>query len=364
METALFDYHLPEELIAQEPIEPRDAARLLVAGCVAGEAAHRRVGDLADYLRAGDLLVLNRTRVIPARLFGRKDSGGEVEVLLIHPEPEAPGDAATGERWRCLVRGKVRSGTRIILSDPGVAAEVTACAEDGERTLAFPPGVAVLALAERIGHMPLPPYIRRADRPADRERYQTVFADRPGSVAAPTASLHLTAALLDRLAAQGVQTAFVELAIGPGTFKPVDCDRVEDFRIHAEHCSCPAATVAAIQRCKSQGGRVIAVGTTVVRTLESAAAQAGGLAPYDDWTRIFLHPPQTLAVVDGLMTNFHLPRSSLLMLVACLTGVERLHALYAQAIAERYRFFSYGDAMLLLGKTPDSRLQTLDPRPC
>jgi S-adenosylmethionine:tRNA ribosyltransferase-isomerase len=360
METALFDYHLPEELIAQEPIEPRDAARLLVAGCETGDVAHRRVGDLAEYLRAGDLLVLNRTRVIPARLFGRKDSGGEVEVLLIHPERDVPGDAATGERWRCLVRGRVHSGTRIDFSDPAmdapaVSAEVTACADDGERTLAFPPGVAVLALADRIGHMPLPPYIRRADRPADRERYQTVFADRPGSVAAPTASLHLTAALLDRLAAQGVQTAFVELAIGPGTFKPVDCDRVEDFRIHAEHCSCPGATVAAIQRCKSQGGRVIAVGTTVVRTLESAAAQPGGLAPYDGWTRIFLHPPQTLAVVDGLMTNFHLPRSSLLMLVACLTGLERLHALYAQAIAERYRFFSYGDAMLLLEKTVDPR---------
>ena len=350
METALFDYHLPEHLIAQEPVEPRDAARLLVAGCTGGDAVHRHVGDLAEYLREGDLLVLNRTRVIPARLFGRKDSGGEVEVLLIHPEPEAPGDAATGERWRCLVRGKVRAGTRLALGGPAdpVTAEVTACADDGERTLAFPPGVAVLALAERIGHMPLPPYIRRADRPADRERYQTVFADRPGSVAAPTASLHLTAALLARLAAQGIETAFVDLAIGPGTFKPVDCARLEDFRIHAEHCTCPAATVDAIQRCKSKGGRVIAVGTTVVRTLESAAAQPGGLAPYDGWTRIFLHPPQRLAVVDALMTNFHLPRSSLLMLVACLTGTARLKALYAEAIRERYRFFSYGDAMIIL----------------
>ncbi|MBA3938470.1 MAG: tRNA preQ1(34) S-adenosylmethionine ribosyltransferase-isomerase QueA [Planctomycetes bacterium] len=354
MDTALFDYQLPQELIAQEPIEPRDAARLLVAGCTGGAALHQHVGDLTNHLRAGDLLVLNRTRVIPARLFGHKDSGGEVEVLLIHPEPEAPGDAASGERWRCLVRGKVRSGTRIALGGPAdvVTVEVTACADDGERTLAFPPGVAVLALAERIGHMPLPPYIRRADRPADRERYQTVFADRPGSVAAPTASLHLTAALLARLAAQGVATAFVELAIGPGTFKPVDCERLEDFRIHAEHCTCPAATVAAIQECKARGGRVIAVGTTVVRTLESAAAQPAGLAAFDGWTRIFLHPPQRLAVVDGLMTNFHLPRSSLLMLVACLTGVERLHHLYAQAIAERYRFFSYGDAMLLLPGAP------------
>jgi S-adenosylmethionine:tRNA ribosyltransferase-isomerase len=341
VDTALFDYVLPPELIAQEPAEPRDAARLLVAGREAGAPAHHHVRDLPSFLRPGDLLVLNRTRVIPARLFGRKDSGGEVEILLIHPEPSADGR----EHWRCLIRGRVRSGS--VIEVGGVRTEVRACHDDGERVLAFPPGIPVTALAERIGHMPLPPYIRRADRPGDRERYQTVFADSPGSVAAPTASLHLTRGLLERAAAQGVATAHVDLAIGPGTFKPVDCERVEDFRIHAEHCSCPPATVEAVAACRARGGRVVAVGTTVVRTLETAAAQAGGFAPYAGWTSLFMHPPRRPAVVDVLMTNFHLPRSSLLMLVACFTGVERLHGLYRSAVAERYRFFSYGDAMLL-----------------
>jgi len=345
MDTERFAYALPDQLIAQEPAEPRDAARLLVAGTRAGGPWHRHVRDLPDHLRAGDLLVLNRTRVIPARLAGRKDSGGEVEVLLVHAEDGAP------TAWRCLVRGRVRSGTRIAFTDAD--ATVSALHDDGTRTLAFAPGCDVLALAERIGRMPLPPYIRRADRVDDRARYQTVFADRPGSVAAPTAALHLTTALLDRLRAQGVATAWVDLRIGPGTFKPVDTVRTEDFRIHAEHAECPAETVAAVLACRAAGGRVVAVGTTVVRTLETAATQPGGLAPWTGWTRLFLHPPARLAVVDALLTNFHLPRSSLLMLVSCLTGVERLLALYQAAIDERYRFFSYGDAMLLLPDPAD-----------
>ena len=346
MDTALFDYVLPPELIAQEPVEPRDAARLLVAGRDGGPMEHHHVSDLPRWLRACDLLVLNRTRVIPARLFGRKESGGEIEVLLVHPSPDDPPRPGSGERWRCLVGGKVRAGTRINLDD--VSAVVEICEDDGHRLLRFPPGLSVLALAEAIGHVPLPPYIRRDDRPGDRERYQTVFADSPGSVAAPTASLHLTRPLLARVAALGVASAYVDLAIGPGTFKPVDTERVEDFNIHAEHATCPAETVAAINACHARSGRVIAVGTTVVRSLETAAAQPGGLAPWTGWTRLFLHPPARPRVVDGLMTNFHLPRSSLLMLVACFTGVDRLQALYAEAIGQRYRFFSYGDAMLLL----------------
>ena len=347
MLTSQFDYSLPPELIAQEPIEPRDAARLLVAGITEGAPTHRQVRDLPELLQPGDLLVLNHTRVIPARLFGRKDSGGEVEVLLVHPEPPSP---SGGECWRTFIRGRVHVGSRITIDN--VTASVERCEDDGDRILAFPVGVSVLALAERCGHMPLPPYIHRADRPSDRERYQTVFADAPGSVAAPTASLHLTTALLDRLAERGIERARVELAIGPGTFKPVATERIEDFRIHAEHCTCPADTVSAIARCRARGGRVVAVGTTVVRTLESAAAQPGGLAPYAGWTQLFLHPPQRPQVVDALLTNFHLPRSSLLMLVASLTGIDRLHALYRAAIDEKYRFFSYGDAMLLL---PDHR---------
>ena len=339
METARFDFDLPAELIAQHAVEPRDAARLLVAGRTQGDAVHTTVADLDRFLRAGDLLVLNRTRVFPARLFGTKASGGEVEVLLVHREGVAE---AGGERWRCFVRGRVRAGVAIELG--GVTATIAQCDEGGDRLLD------VLALCERIGHVPLPPYIRRADEAGDRARYQSVFADSPGSVAAPTASLHLTPALLERVRALGVETALVDLAIGPGTFKPVSSERVEDYAIHAEHCTCPAETVAAIAACRARGGRVIAVGTTVVRTLETAAAQPGGLAPYAGWTRIFLHPPQTLRVVDGLLTNFHLPRSSLLMLVSCLTGVDRLLALYAEAIAQRYRFFSYGDAMLVVDR--------------
>ncbi len=349
MDTSVFDYVLPPELIAQEACEPRDAARLMVAAGAA-PIAHRQVRDLADYLRPGDLLVLNRTGVIPARLQARKPSGGEREVLLLHPaallDPTAP--AGT---WRAMIRGRVGPGTELeLLAHEGASAAsltVIATHEDGTRTvhIATPD---ILALCERIGHVPLPPYIARADRPADRERYQTVFADRPGSVAAPTASLHLTTELLAALAAKGVQTARVELAIGPGTFKPVDTDRVEDFAIHAEWCSCPAETVAAIAATKAAGGRIVAVGTTVVRTVETAARQEGGLAPYQGWTRLFLHPPQRPQVVDVLLTNFHLPRSSLLMLVSCFTGIPQLHELYRTAVAERYRFFSYGDAMLLL----------------
>jgi S-adenosylmethionine:tRNA ribosyltransferase-isomerase len=203
-------------------------------------------------------------------------------------------------------------------------------------------------LAERVGRVPLPPYIDRADRDDDRARYQTIYAETPGSVAAPTAGLHFTPELLAAVEAAGVETARVELHIGPGTFKPIDTDHVEDFRIHAERCVCPQATVDAIAACRARGGRVIAVGTTVLRTLETAAEQPQGLAKFGGWTSLYLRPPRKLAVVDGLMTNFHLPRSSLLLAVSCLTGMDRLLELYRIAVAERYRFLSYGDSMLLL----------------
>lgn len=349
MDTAAFDYVLPPALIAQQAVEPRDAAKLLVT--IGDTHEHRHVRELDQFLQPDDLLILNRTRVIPARLFGKKSTGGEVEVLLVHREPT---DTTAGERWRSFVRGKVRPGSSIVLDD--ITAEVTACDDaSGDRLLNFPIGCNVLELADRIGHIPLPPYIQRADTPADRERYQTVFGDRPGSVAAPTASLHLTPELLARLDARGVHRATVTLAIGPGTFKPVQTERVEDHQIHAEYAECPAETVAAIAACRERGGRIIAVGTTVVRTIETAARQPGGLAPYTGWTRLFLHPPQRPLVIDGLLTNFHLPRSSLLMLVACFTGLERLHALYQAAIAAEYRFYSYGDAMLFLPGAADHR---------
>ena len=353
MRTADFDYHLPPELIAQEACEPRDAARLLVA--LGDEPAqHKQVRDLTEFLRPGDLLVLNRTKVIPARLFARTpliangEGGGEREILLLHPE-HLLDPAADPRAWRAMVRGRVALGAQLEVLDhasqPAAMLTVTHLHADGTRSVVADD---VLAVAERCGHVPLPPYIARPDRPSDRERYQTVFADRPGSVAAPTASLHLTTALLERCTEMGVQIALVELVIGPGTFKPVDTERVEDFRIHGEWCTCPPETVAMVNATRAAGGRVIAIGTTVVRTLESAARQPDGFAPYTGWTHLFLHPPEQLRVIDGLLTNFHLPRSSLLMLVSCMTGIEALQSLYAEAVRQRYRFFSYGDAMLLL----------------
>ncbi len=341
MHSDLFDYQLPPELIAQHPVEPRDAARLLVAG-PDGVPHHRQVRDLPSCLRAGDLLVLNRTRVLRARLRARKESGGEVEVLLVHREP----GAAAGT-WRVMIKGRVRVGTRLHL--PDCRAKVTVCHPDGSRSLRLPPDLDVAAWTERHGQIPLPPYIRRAPTPADTERYQSVFADRPGSVAAPTASLHLTDALLAELDRRGVERTLVELTIGPGTFRPVTSERIEDFAIHHEHCRCPEACLEAIAACRKRGGRVVAVGTTVVRTLETAARQPDGPVPFTGWTDLFMHPPDRLRLVDLLLTNFHLPRSSLLMLVACITGIDRLHELYRIAIAERYRFFSYGDAMLVGG---------------
>jgi S-adenosylmethionine:tRNA ribosyltransferase-isomerase len=337
------DFHLPAELIAQHPAEPRDSARLLSCAPTTGAPVHGTVSDLDRILRPGDLLVLNRTRVFPARLPGTKTSGGAVEVLLIHAE-------AGG--WRAMIRGAVRPGAVLRLAGD-IPATVVACHADGTRTIALPPDLDVIAHCEAHGQVPLPPYIRRAATTADRARYQSVFADRPGSVAAPTASLHLTTTLLERLARRGVERATVELAIGPGTFKPIDTDQVEAYRIHAEWCACPPETVAAIAATRARGGRVVAVGTTVVRTLETAADQPGGLAPWSGWTTAYLHPPRRLVAVDGLLTNFHLPRSSLLLLVACLTGLPRLRDLYAEAIAARYRFFSYGDAMLLLDGASD-----------
>lgn len=344
METRAFDYDLPDALIAQEAVEPRDAARLLVA-TAPGAPQHRHVRDLPSLLRPEDLVVLNRTKVIPARLLGRKDTGGEIEVLLIHPEQDHGVAAGSPSLWRAMVRGRVHEDTVLRVGD--TAATVLALHDDGTRTLEFPPEVDVVALAERVGRIPLPPYIDRQDRPDDRARYQTVFAETPGSVAAPTAGLHLTQPLLEAITARGTAFARVDLAIGPGTFKPVDTDDIEDFRIHAERCTVPAETIEAISQCRARGGRIVAVGTTALRALETAAQQPGGLAPYQGWTSLFLRPPARPQVVQVLLTNFHMPRSSLLMAVASLIGRERLLELYGIAVQERYRFLSYGDAMLV-----------------
>jgi S-adenosylmethionine:tRNA ribosyltransferase-isomerase len=349
-----YDYALDPARIARHPVEPRDAAKLFLPQ--AAQPDGRSVADLPDLLRPGDLVVLNRTRVIPARLAGRKASGGVVEVLLVHPRQlvEAAAvedDQRGGEQWACLVRGRVRPGTVLHLDDGGDGVPVTVlhCDDDtAERILAFPPGCSVLALADRCGRMPLPPYLERDDEPADRERYQTVFGDRPGSVAAPTAGLHLTTAVLERLRARGVATASVELRVGLGTFRPVTAARLADHIMHREWCVLDAATADACTETRARGGRIVALGTTVVRTLETAwCAHGGRFAPWSGWTDIFLHPPKNIGSIDLLLTNFHLPRSTLLMLVACLLGRERLLAAYAHAQAAGYRFFSYGDAMLV-----------------
>lgn len=341
MRTEEFDYQLPPELIAQHAVEPRDAARLLLHQIGSDHRADHLVRDLPALLQPGDLLVFNTTKVFPARLYATKASGGELEILLVH--------SLGGGLWRCMIRGKVRPGTLIQLGQHHL--EVCACHDNGERDIRCIDDFDLLQYCDAHGHVPLPPYIKRADTADDRQRYQSVFAKESGSVAAPTASLHFTGALLQLLEQRGIERCQVQLHVGPGTFKPVQTDALEDYEIHREHCSCSAKAAAQIQTARNEGRRVIAVGTTVVRTLETAARQPGGFAAYSGWSNLFLYPPQQLQIVDGLLTNFHLPRSSLLMLVACLCPLDELRTLYQTAIEKRYRFYSYGDAMLLLPRS-------------
>lgn len=335
-----FTFELPPELIAQAPAAMRTGSRLLVLDGATGAHADRVFTDLATLLRPGDLLVLNDTRVMPARLHGHKDSGGAVEVLV---------ERLTG-RTTLLAHVRSSKGTRagMVLRLPGDArAEVTG--REGDLT-ALRLDRPVATYLEAHGEMPLPPYITRdADDPqreTDRERYQTVFAREPGAVAAPTAGLHFDEPLLAALAAQGVGQARVTLHVGAGTFQPVRADRLEDHVMHAEWLRVPPETVAAVQATQAAGGRVVAVGTTAVRSLESAAA-GGLLAPFEGDTRLFIRPGYRFRVVDALVTNFHLPESTLLMLVSAFAGREAVLAAYAHAVAARYRFFSYGDAMFL-----------------
>ncbi len=335
MLTADFDYHLPEELIAQRPAAP-GGSRLMVP---AAAQPHRRVDELPELLCAGDLLVVNDTRVIPARLHARRlPGGGRLELLLV--EKRGP------RQWEALVKPgrRAKPGTRLELDDR-LAAEVVSVTDDGRRRLEF--SGEVEPHLERLGHVPLPPYIRRGDDDTDRQRYQTVFARRPGAIAAPTAGLHFTPELLERLSARGVERTEITLHVGIGTFKPVTADRVEEHHMHAEAFHVSPAAAAAIRRTRDAGGRLVAVGTTVARTLESVAAQDGTVPAGGGRTEIFIYPPYRFRAVDLLLTNFHLPRSTLLMLVAAFAGRERVLTAYREAVAEGYRFFSYGDAMLL-----------------
>lgn len=342
-----FGYELPPELIAQEAPPVRDAARLLRLDRATGARSHHRVSDLDALLTPGDVLVLNDTRVVPARLIGRREpSGGRVECLLLK--------RLGGERWDALVHPgqKLKIGSRAVFEAGGrrLELEVLARHHHGRRTirLAAEDGD-VYAAVDAVGHVPLPPYVKRPDRPADRERYQTVYAAARGSVAAPTAGLHFTPALLDRLRARGVERRAITLHVGYGTFEPVRTEEVEAHRVAAERYAVPAATAAAVNRALDEGRRVVAVGTTTTRTLEAAARLHGGrLAPGGGETDLTIHGGFPFRVVGGLITNFHLPRSSLLLLVCAFAGRGAVLAAYREAVERRYRFYSFGDAMLIL----------------
>lgn len=336
----LYDYELPESSIAQAPLPERAASRLLVLDRARPELAHRHFADLPEYLRAGDLLVVNETRVIPARLRARRPGGGKAEVFLVRP-------AADG-RWLALVKpgSRLKPGTEVALLDAddavGGRAVIEDVAAEGMRLVRFPDGDAE-SLVGRLGDVPLPPYIKRHAEASDRERYQTVFARVPGAVAAPTAGLHLTDELLERLGAKGVGLARLVLHVGPGTFRPVQVADPRDHRLDAEWCSVPAETAAAVNAARAAGGRVVAVGTTTTRALEAAGGRA-----FEGFVDLYIHPPFEFRVVDALVTNFHLPRSSLLLLVSAFAGREKVLAAYREAVEQGYRFYSYGDAMLIL----------------
>ena len=332
-----FDYELPPELIAQTPIEPRDASRLLVLDKITGATEHTRFSAIGDHLRANDLLVLNETRVLRARLRGRLvDSDGAAEALLLR--------RLDGERWEALVRPgrRLRPGRRVHFGE--IEAVVEDVTTNGARVLRFPPG----ADPEGVGETPLPPYIRTPL--ADPERYQTVYGSVPGSAAAPTAGLHFTPALLAALRDRGVKTATVLLHVGPGTFRPVGVEDPRQHPMHAEWYQIGADACDALERTRAAGGRVVAVGTTSVRVLEQAGIDAAGapLRPGSGWTRLLILPGHRFTVVDALVTNFHLPRSTLLMLVSALAGRDHILAAYREAVERRYRFFSFGDAMLIV----------------
>lgn len=358
MRTADFDYQLPAELIAQHPAQRRDASRLLVLDRATAEIAHRGFRDLLEYLKSGDVLVLNNSRVIPARLRGEsRHTGGQFEILLLEAN-------ATNDWWAMLRPGKrARVGTHIVLRNAAGApttihAVVVASNEEGQRRLHFHGTPDIRSQLDELGEVPLPPYIARPDPAAnteDRERYQTVYAAPAGSVAAPTAGLHFTSSLLEEIRARGVEICMITLHVGLGTFAPVKVESLAAHPMHEERFELNARTARVVNAANAAGRRVIAVGTTTVRVLETVAArQSGALAPMTGRTSIFIHPPHSFKMVDALLTNFHLPRSTLLMLVSAFAapgetrGRDLILSAYAEAIRGRYRFYSYGDAMLIL----------------
>ena len=346
MKRSDFHFDLPPELIAQHPLAERSASRLLHLDGASAAIAHRSFTDLVSLLAPGDLLVFNNTRVIPARLWGQKETGGKLEILI---------ERVTGSH-KALAHIRAskspKPGSRILLSAEAEAAPsghslLVTGREDALFALESE-GTAITQVMSEIGHMPLPPYIERADEAEDRSRYQTVYAERDGAVAAPTAGLHFTESLLQALKSKGVESAQVTLHVGAGTFQPVRADEIEDHVMHSEYVEVDAALCEAVAATRARGGRVVAVGTTAVRSLESACARQGRLEPFTGDTDIFIYPGFEFQVTDALMTNFHLPKSTLMMLVSALMGQERVREIYDHAVESDYRFFSYGDSSLLL----------------
>ena len=340
LKTHDFWYHLPEELIAQTPLQQRDASRLLVMDRKTGAVSHQHFFDILDHLNPGDCLVMNDSRVLPARLLGNRPTGGAVELLLL----KDLGD----KKWECLAKPgrKLQEGQQVVFGDGKLTATIAQVKPDGNRVVEFHYDGIFLDVLEQLGKMPLPPYIK--EELQDQERYQTVYSREVGSAAAPTAGLHFTDELLEKIRQKGVKTAFVTLHVGLGTFRPVKAEEITQHHMHAELCMISAETAQVLNETKKSGGRVICVGTTSCRTLESLAEPDGSFQEKSAWTEIFIYPGYTFRAMDGLITNFHLPESTLVMLVSAFAGREQVLDAYRQAVEEKYRFFSFGDAMCIL----------------
>ena len=339
MKTSDFWYDLPEELIAQTPLEQRDTSRLMVLDKQSGKIVHRHFFDILDYLRPGDCLVMNDSRVLPARLLGHRPTGGAAELLLLRDL----GD----KKWECLAKPgrKLQVGQEVIFGDGELTATVIAVQEDGNRVVEFRYEGIFLEVLERLGKMPLPPYIKAELQ--DQERYQTVYSREVGSAAAPTAGLHFTKELLDQIRKKGIKTAFVTLHVGLGTFRPVKADNISEHHMHSELCMMTEETAQILNETKNSGGRVVCVGTTSCRTLESLVEHDGSFTAKSRWTDIFIFPGYQFKAMDALITNFHLPESTLVMLVSAFAGRENVPNAYIEAVGEKYRFFSFGDAMFI-----------------
>ena len=339
MKTHDFYYDLPEELIAQTPLEKRDSSRLMTLDRATGEVEHKHFYDIIDYLNPGDCLVMNDSRVLPARLLGHRPTGGAVEVLLLRD--------LGSKRWECLCKPgkKMQPGNEVIFGDGELTATVREVREDGNRVVEFHYEGIFLEVLERLGKMPLPPYIK--EELQDQERYQTVYSRELGSAAAPTAGLHFTQELLEKIRAKGVKTAFVTLHVGLGTFRPVKAEEVLEHHMHSELCMMNEETAKLLNETKASGGRIVCVGTTSCRTLESLVNDDGSFEAKSRWTDIFIYPGYTFKAMDALITNFHLPESTLVMLVSAFAGREHVLNAYRIAVENRYRFFSFGDAMYI-----------------